>query len=153
MKKSLLAVVLAVASLGAMAQTGLSKPGSTWAQITSRPSVLRNTPEDKNWLLQGNIEQGVIVARFGKSSPWKVNTYASLAFSADKNGLAYNNKLVPAIGVKLQRPFENGNIDIGVQLVHQNNFRGVTLGEKSGTGVQFYAQYWFGWDLQPVSLK
>ena len=50
--------------------------------------------------------------------------------------------------MKLQTQFEKGQFDVGVELAHQRNFRGVTAGPSSGTGVLVYAQYWFGWDLK-----
>ncbi len=144
MKKTLFAAVALLALSGA-ASAQLAYPGSTWANMTVNPSVIRNTPEDNNVLLQGRIEQGIV---WSKIAGFSVNTYGALSFSADKNGLAYNNKLVPAVGVKLQHPFDSGTVDIGLQVAHQQNFRGVTSGPNSGTGVQLYAQYWFGWDLK-----
>jgi len=143
MKKTLLAVALIAASFGASAQ--LAYPGSNWSSLTFNPSVIRGTPEDNNILLQGKLEQGVVWAKFGDV---RLNTYGSVAYSWDRNGLSYNNKIVPAIGVKLQTQFEKGQFDVGVELAHQRNFRGVTAGPSSGTGVLVYAQYWFGWDLK-----
>jgi hypothetical protein len=144
MKKTLIAAALFAVSFAASAQ--LAYPGSNWSTLTFNPSVIKGTPEDNNILLQGKLEQGVVWAKFGN---YRVNTYGSVAYSWDRNGLSYNNKVVPAIGVKLQRTAERGVFDIGVELAHQNNFRGVQAGApKSGTGVIAYAQYWFGWDLK-----
>ena len=144
MKKTLIAAALTLASIASFAD-GLSLPGSNWSNLTYNPSPIKGTPEDNNILLQGYIEQGAVVGRIG---PFRVNTYGALGYSVDRNGLSYNNKLVPQIGVKLQHGFgENGNLDLGVAVIHQDNFRGVTEGPKSGTGVQVYGQYWFGWNL------
>lgn len=144
MKKTLLAIALVAIASSASAQ--LSMPGSNWSTLTYNPSPIRGTPEDNNTLLQGNIEQGIVWRKLGD---WKLNTYGALAYTVDRNGLAYNNKLSPSIGVKLQHDFaNNGVFEVGTAIVHQDNFRGVTAGPKSGTGVNLYAQYWFGWNLK-----
>jgi hypothetical protein len=143
MKKSIVAITLALTALGASAQLAL--PGANWSNVTYSPGLVKGSPEEDNVLLQGNLEQGAVWAQY---NGWKVNTYASVAYSVDKNRLSYNNKLSPAVGVKLQRNFDSGITEIGVQAVHQRNYRGVTFGNKSGSGVQVYAQYWFGWDLR-----
>lgn len=143
MNKSVLALVVLVFSNVGFAQT--SYPGSNWSTITVNPNPVRGTPEDDNILLQGRYEQGAILGRYGD---WKVNTYGAVSYSYDKNGLAYNNKIVPSLGVKLQRPMtDNGQFEVGMAVIHQNTLRGVTSGPKSGTGASLYAQYWFGWDL------
>lgn len=149
MKKIIIATAIALSSLSATAEglKPLAYPGSNWSMFTLNPGVIKGTPEDNNYLLQGRLEQGIIWKRFGDNKEWALNTYGALGYSVDKNGLAYNNKLVPAIGVKMTRSFENGVVDIGVQLVHENHFRGVNFGPRSGTGVQLFASYWFGWDL------
>jgi hypothetical protein len=149
MKKLLFATALAVASAAASAD-GLKPvgyPGSNWSVLTVNPGVIKNTPEDNNVLLQGRLEQGVDWKRFGSNNEWTFNTYASLGYSIDKNELAYNNKLVPAIGAKISRRFDSGVVDFGIQAVHERHFTGVTSGPKSGSGVQVYASYWFGWNL------
>lgn len=144
MKKTLIALAVLAASFGASAQS--SFPGSNWSELTVNPSVVRGTPEDNNVLLQGNVEQGMIVTTLAKG--WRVNTFAGLNYSIDRNALAYNNKLVPMVGVKLQHDFDGGVVDLGVRLVHENHFRGVTAGPSSGTGVQAYVSYWTGWNLK-----
>jgi hypothetical protein len=147
MKKAIFASALALAMVAGAQAEPLGYPGSNWSVLTVNPSPIRGTPEDNNVLLQGKIEQGVDWMRLGDGK-WRLNSYVQLGYSADKNGLAYNNKLVPAIGTKVSRDFDNGVLDLGVQVVHQNNFRGVTTGPSSGTGVQLYASYWFGWNLK-----
>ncbi len=143
MKKYFVIAVSLLAASFASAQTAY--PGSNWSTVTVNPSPVRGTLEDDNILLQGRYEQGAIVARYGD---WKVNTYGAVSYSYDKNGLAYNNKIAPALGVKFQRPMtDNGQLELGLAVVHQNTFRGVTSGPKSGTGASLFAQYWFGWDL------
>lgn len=141
MKTLALALAFALASSAALA---VDAPGSNWSSITFNPSPISGTPEDNNVLLQGRVEQGLIVGRVGG---FKVNTYGAVNYSYDRNGLAYNNKIAPQIGVKLQRDVgSNGLVEIGAAVTHQNNFRGVTQGKSSGTGVMVYGQYWFGWN-------
>jgi hypothetical protein len=141
MKKTLLAFALLAATSAAFA---LDAPGQNWSTLTYNPSPIRGTPEDNNLLLQGRAEQGLIV---GKVGGFKINTYGAVNYSYDRNGLAYNNKLSPEIGVKLQHDMgNNGLVEIGTAVVHQRSFRGVTAGPSSGTGVSVYGQYWFGWN-------
>ena len=150
MKKIVVALALVASSVGAFAEgfkAPVGFPGSHWSVLTFNPSPIKGTPEDNNVLLQGKIEQGIDWMRLGEDKRWRLNTYASVGYSWDKNGLAYNNKVVPAVGVKMSRDFENGVLDIGIEAVHQRNFRGVTVGRDSGTGVQAYVSYWFGWNL------
>lgn len=143
MKKTLLALALVAVSFGAAAGEA---PGSAWASLTYNPSPIRGTPEDNNTLLQGRVEQGLIVGHVGG---FKVNTFGAVNYSVDNNGLSYNNKVAPSVGVKLQRGLgSNGIVEFGVQAVYQNNFRGVTSGPSSGTGVQVFANFWSGWDLK-----
>jgi hypothetical protein len=144
MKKIAITAAMLALSVGAAAQS--SAPGSAWANLTYNPSPIRGTPEDNNTLLQGRVEQGLIV---GKLGGFRVNTFGAVNFSADNNGLAYNNKVAPMVGVKLQRDLgQRGIVEMGVQVVHQNNFRGVSSGPSSGTGVQAFVSVWNGWDLK-----
>jgi hypothetical protein len=72
-----------------------------------------------------------------------------MGYSVDNVGLPYNNKVTPTLGLKFQRPWDNGIVDVGIQAVYQNTFRGVPGGgNESGSGVQAYVQYWTGWDLK-----
>lgn len=143
MKKALFTAALLSAAAVAAAQEA---PGSAWANLTYNPSPIRGTPEDSNTLLQGRVEQGLIV---GRINGFRVNTFGAVNFSADNNGLAYNNKVAPMVGIKLQRDLgKQGIFEAGVQVVHQRNFRGVTAGPSSGTGIQAFASFWSGWDLK-----
>lgn len=145
MKKALLALVLIASAFGTSAQ--LAYPGSNWSNLTYNSNPVRFGDEKVNTLLQGNIEQGIVWKQF--SDGWRFNTYAAMGYSVDNIGLSYNNKVTPTLGFKFQRPWENGNLDVGVQVVYQNNFRGVPSSvNNSGTGVQAYVQYWTGWDLK-----
>lgn len=143
MKKTLIAFAMLSLAAAAGAQ---EMPGSAWATLTVNPSVVKDTLEDNNVMLQGRVEQGYIVGRVGD---FRVNTFAAVNYSVDKNGLSYNNKLSPSVGIKMQRNFgSNGIFEMGVQAVHQRNFRGVSYGPREGTGVQAFINVWSGWDLK-----
>ena len=150
MKKTIIATVMALSAIGASAEglKPIGYPGSNWSVLTVNPGVIKNSAEEHNVLLQGKLEQGVDWLRFGADKNWRLNTYAALGYSVDKNAIAYNNKLSPAIGVKVSRDFDSGVVDLGIQAVHETHNRGVSSGPKSGTGVQAYASYWFGWNLK-----
>lgn len=144
MKKILIAMAMAAMSASASAQ--LAYPGSTWSELTFNPSPIKGTPEDDNVILQGAIQQGIDWKKYGN---YTLNTYVGANYSIDKNGLAYNNKFSPMIGVRLIRSFQGSGVaEAGVRVVHQRSFRGVTQGPTSGTGIQVYASYWFGWNLK-----
>ena len=144
MKKLIIAAVLAATSFSASAQIGY--PGSNWSELTVNPSVIKGTPEDNDLLFQGNIQQGIDWAEYGN---YKLNTFVAMNYSIDRNKLSYNNKIVPMVGVRLVRTYGDAGVgEVGVRLVHQNDFRGVTEGPRSGNGVQAYASYWFGWNLK-----
>lgn len=143
MKKTLVTLALVALSGAALAQP-VGYPGINWSVLTLNPGVIRDTGERDNMLLQGNLEQGVDWVHFGEGNRWRFTSYGSLGYSVDRAGLDYNNKLVPAVGVKISRSYDNGVVDLGVQAVHERHFRS----NRSGTGVQAYASYWFGWDLK-----
>lgn len=148
MKKILIAAAILAASTSAFAQSGpIGYPGSNWSVLTVNPSVIEGTPEDNNILLQGKLEQGIDWFRFGDGN-WVLNTFGSVGYSVDKNQLSYNNKIVPALGIKVSRKFDQGVIDVGTQLVHERRFRTPDGFPSSGTGVQVYVSYWFGWNLR-----
>jgi hypothetical protein len=145
MKKSLLAAA-ALLAVATVASAQSSAPGSAWADLTYNPSPIKNTPEEDNTLLQGRVEQGLIV---GEVAGFRVNTFGAVNYSADNNGLSYNNKIAPMVGVKLQHDLgSQGIVEMGVQVVHQRSFRGVTSGPDNGTGVQAFVSFWSGWDLK-----
>lgn len=145
MKKILIAAGVMALAMSANAQS-TSYPGSAWANMTVNPSVVKNTAEENNVLLQGRAEQGMIVGHVGD---FRVNTFGALNYSVDRNGLDYNNKIAPMVGVKMQRDLgSRGIVEFGVQAVHERHFRGVNGGPSTGTGVQAFVSVWSGWDLK-----
>lgn len=144
MKKLVSIIALSTAMGAANALEPLELPGSHWA-VGLAPSGVSG-PDKDAYLLQGRLEQGAIWARFGDSKEWALNTYLSFAYSVDNEGLPYNNKVVPGVGVKMTRTFSNGVLDIGVQYVYENRWK--ALDDKTGSGIQAFISVWNGWDLK-----
>lgn len=120
----------------------LAYPGAMWGSVLF-PSGLSG-PENRDLLVTGRIEQGAVWLRFGEDNAWRLNTYAALSYSVDDKGLGYNNRYAPAIGVKVQRIFGGGILDLGMQLARERRFKD----NATSTGVQAYANWWLGWDLK-----
>jgi hypothetical protein len=149
MKRILVAALLA-SSASAFAEP-IGYPGSTWGVLIFPTSITPETKDGKevtdNVLLQGKVEQGIDWFRFGDDK-WKLNTFASFNYTIDNAGLTYNNKLVPAVGVKVVRAFKDGVLDLGIQGVYEQRLRPAAGEKKNATGVQVYASWWFGWNLK-----
>ena len=140
MKKSVFVAALLAAAVSVSAEP-LEYPGNVWGVVTFPSSTVG--AERNNVLAQGRIEQGIVWFRFADGK-WKLNTYAALGYSLDTEGINYNNKAVPALGVKATREFEQGVVDLGVQAIQENRWKdGV-----HSSGVQAYASWWFGWNLK-----
>jgi hypothetical protein len=139
MKKMIFAAMMLVVSSFAQAQ--VAYPGSSWGVVTFPAGI--SDQEKNNVLAQGKAEQGVDLKVMGAQKQWTLNTYASLGYSIDRNKLDYNNKITPAIGVKMTRKFSSAVVDMGVQAYHENHF----VTHTSGNGVQAYVSYWSGWNL------
>ena len=156
MKKFIFAAVASLAAASAFAAEPLGYPGSTWGQLTFPSSVIADTPEHGNWVYQGKITQGIDWVKFGSDKKWTLDTYASLGLSDDRNHLAYNDKVVPALGVRLDRSYNNGIVTVGVEGVYEHHWGDVYNGSQvvgspvkmNGAGVQAYVSYWFGWNLK-----
>ncbi len=155
MKKIILAAIMSLVACSAFAGP-VGYPGSTWGVFTAPSGVIKDTPEDNNWLYQGKITQGVDWTKFGANKQWVFDTYASVGYSLDRNRLSYNNKVVPAIGAKISRVFSKGVIDAGVEYVYEHHYGDIYNGAEKvgppvaykGYGAQAYISYWFGWDAK-----
>lgn len=155
MKKYILAV-LAFAITSTAHADPVGYPGSTWGVLTAPSGVIKDTPEDNNWLFQGKATQGVDWVKFGSTKAWVFDTYASVGYSMDRNRLSYNNKVVPAVGIKVVRNFSKGVIEAGVEYEYEHHYGDIYNGaDKVGTpvgykgyGAQAYVSYWFGWNLK-----
>lgn len=156
MKKTIVSLTALLASSAALAGP-IGYPGSTWGEFVTPSSVIKGSPEDNNWLYLGKVTQGIDWFKFGTDQKWTLDTYASFGFSMDRNHLTYNDKIVPAIGVRVDRSFNNGIVTVGVEALHERHFGDMYNGgspvtgtpvRMSGNGVQAYVSYWFGWNLK-----
>lgn len=141
MKKSVFVAAALLAATAFVSAEPLEYPGNVWG-VATFPSATVGA-ERNNVLAQGRIEQGIVWFRFADGK-WKLNTYAALGYSLDSEGISYNNKAVPAVGVKVTREFEQGVVDLGVQAVQENRWKD----NVHSSGVQAYASWWFGWNLK-----
>jgi len=142
MKKLLVFICLLAFTGPIFADGPLGYPGSAWAVVTFPTST--SGPEKDNLMFQGKIEQGIDWMYLDSKSKWKLNTYVSFGYSVDSEAFGYNNKAVPAIGVKTVRSFDNGVLEFGVQAIHEDRW----IDNVSSNGVQAYASTWFGWNLK-----
>lgn len=131
----------AAGAFGVAQAEPLAYPGSTWGQLIY-PAGL-SEEEKTNTLLSGRVEQGVDWFRFGDDK-WKFNTYVAIGYSVDNKGLAYNNKITPALGMRATRVFTGGALDFGLQAIHERRWKD----NQDNSGVQVYASWWFGWDAK-----
>ncbi len=142
MKWRLIVGVSLLSATALVSAEPLSYPGSTWGSVSFPAGLSR--PENHDLLLTGRIEQGAVWMNFGQDNRWRLNTYAALTYSVDNAGLGYYNKYAPAVGVKVQRTFDDGVLDVGVQLAQEHRFKD----NAKATGAQAFVNWWFGWDLK-----
>lgn len=121
----------------------IAYPGYIWGYGATPADVTPGSNKNNN-IANGKIEQGVDWFAFGEDKKWRYNTFVNAYVTSDTAGYDYNNKVQPAVGMKVRRTFDNGMIDIGVQAVYQHN----TVTNQNGTGAQAFASFWFGWDLK-----
>lgn len=144
MKKVSLAAALLAAATTAPAQP-LGYPGVVWGTIVYAPTARHGEP---TFQTQGIVEQGIDWFRFGNDK-WKFNTYGAVTYVIDDN----NTTFVPQLGMKVNRRFENGSLDLGLRVMSENKVvSGSPLvtsshSERKAT-VQLYATYWFDWNLR-----
>lgn len=146
--KNLVVIALLVTSTAVLAEP-LGYPGNTWNTIvyTNKAGT-----EEPNFQVQGVIEQGVDWVRFSDNK-WKLNTFGTLGYSLDNRG---HNTYTPALGVKVNRRYSNGSLDLGIRVVGNHNFvnsvstftGGPVSTTHTGTATQLFATFWFDWDLK-----
>lgn len=124
----------------------IAYPGYTWGSLSYTPSGIDQV-EDNNIMFQGVLNQGIDWMKINDN--WTFNTYAQVSVNTDRNGLDYNNKIVPSVGAKLSKGYENGVVDFGVEMFHEQRFGDLYKStNRTDTGIKVYANYWFGWDAK-----
>jgi hypothetical protein len=116
-------------------------PGQMWMTAGSSSPI-----EKGNMLTQTFIEQDASVFAVWRNSLW-VTPYVSAGVAFDAQGYSWNNKVEPAIGIKLNKSFRTGVISAGVACIYEDRFR-----NEGGTafrpraGVKDFVQHWFAWN-------
>lgn len=138
MKKYMLAILALLTPNYAHAESNF--PGSAWINITG-PHV--GGGESGNWVLTAKANQDAVLTEV---SDWKLSAYTSVGFVKDTKGYEWNNKVVPAVGVKATTNVPGGIFDIGVQYAHETHFGKVyKMPDRSSGGFQVSVNYWTGW--------
>ena len=138
MKKYMLAIVALLTPNYVHAESNF--PGSAWINITG-PHV--GGGESGNWVLTAKANQDAVLTEV---SDWKLSAYGSVGFSKDTKGYEWNNKVVPAVGIKATKDVPGGIFDIGLQYAHETHFGKVyKMPERSSGGLQLSVNYWTGW--------
>ena len=124
----------------------IAYPGYMWGNAVSPSSVQPGAPSN-NVGYGAKLEQGVDWFAFDADKKWRFNTFVSALYARDTSNFAYTygNVFTPAVGAKVRNVYESGIIEVGVQFVNQQN---LNVSGSSGSGVQAFANYWFGWDLK-----
>lgn len=121
-------------------------PGNTWGTMVyaAKQNDLDTSPK---WRIEGIVEQGVDWFRFGDGS-WKFNTYGAVEYVVNSN----DNSWTPVVGMKVNKRFGNGSLDLGTRYKYGNTFlspQGSFVGgQKRTSRIEVYATYWFDWNLK-----
>lgn len=138
MRKIILALLAALPT-PALAEP-IAYPGSAWVNVTG-PHV--GGEEHGNWIISGKVQQG---ADWIDMDGWRLQTFVSVAASADTKKFEWNNRFVPAVGVSIRKNTKVGLFEVGAQVVHETHFgKYYVMENRNSTGVQVFANYWKGW--------
>ncbi len=136
---------LLIATAGSVVAEPLGYPGNTWGTVVYTPSASNGDPKLR---AEGIVEQGIDWFRFGDDK-WKLNTYAALEYVINSN----DTQFTPVVGVKVNRRFSDGSLDLGVRVKNANTFispngTDTTSGLQRKVTTQIFATYWFDWNLK-----
>jgi hypothetical protein len=130
----------AVSALQGSLVDSLGFPGQAWTSIGNQSPI-----EHNNFYLQSYAEQGAAVFSTYSGS-LTVTPFVGMGFVVDTKGYDWNNKLLPRLGVKVNKSFRKGVISVGSAYSYEDRFKGTT-----SSGLTVFVQDWFGW--QPVAEK
>ena len=119
---------------------GTGLPGQAWTSLGNLSPIERN-----NVYSQSYMEQSAAVFATNSGS-LTLTPYVSLGLVLDTKGYAWNNKVEPRFGIKLNRLFRSGVVSLGSAYAYEDRFNSVI-----NSGLVVYAQDWFGW--QSVTNK
>jgi hypothetical protein len=114
-------------------------PGLFWAEARYPNSPV--SEERQNYALEGNLEQGVDWISINHQ--WALNTFGEVRYTVDQEGLDYNNRLSPAVGIKLKAKIGFGMVQLGLKAVDEYRFKS----DRSNAIVLGFVNCWFGWNL------
>ena len=109
-------------------------PGQFWSANGTFDPV-----EHGDVITESYFEQGATVWSTASHS-YTITPYVGFGFSYDSSGYSYNDKVLPIIGVKLNKYFQTGVISAGTSLADEHRFHGGSASARSD-----FVQYWFGW--------
>jgi hypothetical protein len=141
MKRHVFGIALALACLvlcsgSALAIVGFR--GSTWGDLRGEMPK----EGDSNLLLNGWIKQGVDWTKWGNVT---LNTYATLRYQADTEGLDYNNSVGPGLGISLEAYSPRGAVaSLGVEYIWDR----YTTFDATAQKVVLYVNWYGWWDLK-----
>jgi hypothetical protein len=113
---------------------GTGLPGEAWTSLGNLSPI-----EHYNGYSQSYVEQSAAVFASNSGSV-TLTPYVSLGVLLDTKGYAWNNKVEPRFGVKLNKLFGSGVVSFGSAYAYENRFNSVV-----SSGLILYAQDWFGW--------
>lgn len=119
---------------------GTGLPGQAWTTLGNLSPT-----EHNNGYSQSYMEQSAAVFATNSGSV-TLTPYVSLGLVFDTKGYAWNNKVEPRFGMKVNKLFHTGVVSLGSAYAYENRFNSLT-----SSGLILYAQDWFGW--QPVTNK
>lgn len=131
----------------------IALPGYTWGSLQFPASVIKGIPESNDLIFSGRTEQGADWFKFGSNKEFTFNTFVAMSYSADHEGLPYNNYVRPQVGMQIRHSWANGGSGtLGVAYQWEDRYRGTSYGgidsPKSGNGVVVYYNYYGSWDLK-----
>lgn len=133
---ALVLLCLVLCSGNAFAVVGFR--GSTWGDLRGE------LPKDGNGnlLLKGWLRQGVDWTKWGNVT---LNTYATLRYQADTEGLDYNNSVGPGFGVSLEAYSQKGVVaSLGVEYIWDR----YTTVDETAQKLVLYVNWYGWWDLK-----
>ena len=113
---------------------GTGLPGQAWTSLGNLSPI-----EHNNGYSQSYIEQSAAVFASNSGSV-TLTPYVSLGVLLDTKGYAWNNKVEPRFGVKLNKTFRSGVVSLGSAYAYEDRFN-----SEVKAGLILYAQDWFGW--------
>jgi len=113
---------------------GTGLPGQAWTTLGNLSPT-----EHNNGYSQSYMEQSAAVFASNSGSV-TLTPYVSLSLVLDTKGYAWNNKVEPRFGMKVNKLFHSGVVSVGSAYAYEDRFNSLT-----SSGLILYAQDWFGW--------